>query len=70
MSFDQFLILMLMVLSVCQFIFWSMMVSRLENKLMSRDFHNYVDSQKPKELKTNFKLQSDDIDLNSEIRPF
>ncbi len=70
MSFDQFLVISLLILNVCQFIFWSMVIARLENKLMSRDFHNYVDSKRPEQPKVNLKFSDDEIDLNSEIRPF
>ncbi len=70
MSFDQYLIVSLLILNACQFVFWSLLLARLENKLMSRNFHDFIDSQKPKDLKTNFKLQTEEIDLNSEIRPF
>lgn len=70
MIFEQYLVLILLFLNVGQFVFWSMLTARLENKLMSRDFHNFIDSQKPKPPKTDFKLNNDEIDLNSEIRPF
>lgn len=70
MIFEQSLIIVLLALNFIQFVFWSKLIGRLEDKLMSRDFHNYIDSQKPKEQKTNFKLQAEEIDLNSEIRPF
>ncbi len=70
MSFDQYLVFSLLVLNACQFLFWSRLVNRLENKLMSRDFHNFVDTQRPVQPKVNFKNHDDEIDLNSEIRPF
>lgn len=70
MSFDQFLIFSLLLLNALQAVFWSMLVSRLENKLMSRDFHNYVDSQRPAQPKIDFKIPRDEIDLDTELHPF
>ena len=67
---SEILIFALLAINVLQFIYWAWLLGRLENKLMSRDFHNYVDSQRPEKPKNSFKLPLDEIDLNSEIQPF
>ncbi len=64
------IVIVLALLNVWQFYFWSKITDRLENKLMSRDFHDYVETQRPVIPKTNFKLPIDEIDLNREIQPF
>lgn len=59
-----------LIFNVLQFIFWARIVDRLENKLMSRDFHNYMDVKSPAPKTNSVKLNEDEIDLNMEIQPF
>lgn len=56
--------------NVFQFIFWARIVDRLENKLMSRDFFNYMDVKSPAPKSNSVKTFDDDIDLNTAIQPF
>ncbi len=66
----EWFVVILFGFNIFQMLFWSRIVDRLENKLMSRDFHNYIDSKRPVKAKNDFKIIRDEIDLNSEIQPF
>jgi hypothetical protein len=51
-------------------LFWARLVNRLEDKLMSRDFFNYMDVKSPAPKTNSVKIPDDAIDLNMEIQPF
>lgn len=53
---DQALIFVLFLLNIAQFIFWSSQNQKLVNKLMSRNYHEYEQVNKPPEPR-GFKVQ-------------
>ncbi len=70
MSSNDLAIIFLALFNVYQFYYWSKITERLEDKLMSHSFQDYMDAKKSVVPKEKIQIPLDEIDLNREIQPF
>ena len=70
MSFEQKLVILLLSVIILQGLYWSVLCVNLVNKIMSKNYYDYVVSSKAGEEKKpmRVRLEEPGLDVNKELQ--